>query len=120
MPIFNKTKCADCSTIVYIDPFQSKRLHETYIWEGLPSLLSFSIAVFHFKQSYFNKLSIICLDLLLLCQHFALCFCLPIISIILPLKSMHIPRTRYVFACNIFGTFLPMDKHKTDIENSGR
>ena len=64
----------------YIDLFQSKWQHETIIWEGLPCSL-FCIAVFYFKHDYFSWLSAIFPNLLLLCQHFALCFCLPIFSI---------------------------------------
>ena len=47
----------------YIALLQSEWQHETNIWEGLPCHLPFSIAVFHFKHSYCNLLSIFCSNL---------------------------------------------------------
>ena len=74
---FNKAKLNVLIILLeYTNLFQSEWQHETNIWEGLPCPLPFYIAVFHFKHSYCNQLSIFCLNLLLLCQHFALCFCL--------------------------------------------
>ena len=40
------------NVLEYIDLFQSKRQHETIIWEGLPCCLLFYIAVFYFKHGY--------------------------------------------------------------------
>ena len=55
----------------YINLIQSEWQHETDIWEELPCPLP------------------VCSNLLLFCQHFALCFYLPIIPIFLPAKSTH-------------------------------
>ena len=72
MPFFNKAKLNVLIILLeYINLFQSEWQHETNIWEGLPCALPFYIAVFHFKHSYCNQLSVFCLNLLLLCQHFA-------------------------------------------------
>ena len=65
---------------------------------GLPYLLSFYTAVFNFKYSYYDSLSILCSNLFLLCQHFALCFCLPIIPIVLPANQC-IP----IYSSNVHG-----------------
>ena len=65
----------------YIDLFWSKWQQETNIWEGLPFPIPFYIAVFHFKYIAIAVLIIFCSDLL--------CFCLPIIPIILLAKLMH-------------------------------
>ena len=40
------------------------------------TILYYCIIIFHFKHSYCSKLSVFCLNMLLLYQHFALCFCL--------------------------------------------
>ena len=81
MPIFTKNKNVPIVLLEYINLFQSKWQHETNIWEELICPLPYYIAMFHFKHNYCNQLSTFCLNLCLLCQHFALCFCLPIIPI---------------------------------------
>ena len=43
---------------------------------------SILVYIVHFKHDYCNSLSMFCSNLLLLCQYFALCLCLPIIPII--------------------------------------
>ena len=89
MPILNKTKCADSFVRVYQSFSVSVATWNKYLG-GLPCPLPVCIAVFHFKYSY---LYIFCLNFLLLClvlcQRFALRFCLPIILIIFPAKSVH-------------------------------
>ena len=39
--------------------------------------------------TYITSLSVFCSNLLLLCQHFALCFCLPIFLKFMPAESPH-------------------------------
>ena len=96
-----KTNCDDCSIRVY-RLFQPEWQHETDIWERLPYLLPLYIAVFYIKQSYGKQLSIFCSSLLLLCQHFALCFYLSIIPIIIyPAKSTHPQNWSVLKSCHL-------------------
>ena len=80
MLIFSKTKCAGCSIRVYLS--FSIWVATWNFFEGLPWTLPFYIAMFHFKYSYCNQLNMLCSILPLLCQHFALCFCLPNVPIL--------------------------------------